>query len=293
MKAIPLDGLAKWSPWPARLLGLEPWTVPQRTLEKVEREYNLTKYAQCLQFYRSTSPPPNLEALVRWEGDPAGSLCLSLGNELFETTLQVAREQAFDLLASTLRPVLAECRTVIECGCGYGYNLWRLSQSFPELTFLGGEYSGNAVELAQALYRQSPQIRVTRFNFYDPATYEFIEAVKEPMVVFTCHALEQTPSAAAFIDALAAGRRHIRHVFHFEPVVELHDDSLLGLMRRGYAKANDYNMDLLSALRARPWVRILQTRADVFGANPLNPTSVIHWQFTPGMVCPPTPELKA
>jgi hypothetical protein len=52
-------------------------------------------------------------------------------------------------------------------------------------------------------------------------------------------------------------------------------------MRRRYVEANDYNRDLLSALQARSFVRIVETRDDVVGLNPFNPTSVIHWQFVP------------
>ncbi len=48
MKRIPLDELPAWSPWPARLLGLEPWRIPNRTLAKIDAEYDREKYAQCL-----------------------------------------------------------------------------------------------------------------------------------------------------------------------------------------------------------------------------------------------------
>jgi hypothetical protein len=283
MKPISLNDVVRWSPWPARLLGAAPWSVPDRVVEKVDHEYDKNKYARCREFYNATTPLPDPEAVKRFEFEaaPESALCISIGDELFEASLQEARQQAAALLVETLRPVLADCRTVVEYGCGYGYNLWTLSQHFPGLTFRGGDYSANAVELAAGLYRQTPRIRVARFNFYDESTYVMLDDAPGPVVAFTCHALEQLPSAVAFIDSLAKHRRNIRDVFHFEPVVQLHEESLLALMRRRYVEANDYNRDLLSALQARSFVRIVETRGDVVGLNPFNPTSVIHWQFVP------------
>ncbi len=50
--------------------------------------------------------------------------------------------------------------------------------------------------------------------------------------------------------------------------------STLGLTRQAYTIMNDYNTDLLTALKSLK-VRILKTEAEVFGGNPLNPTSII------------------
>jgi hypothetical protein len=52
------------------------------------------------------------------------------------------------------------------------------------------------------------------------------------------------------------------------------------LMRRRYAELNDYNRDLLSQLQRRSYIRILSIQTNVIGLNPLNPTSVIEWEFS-------------
>jgi hypothetical protein len=98
-------------------------------------------------------------------------------------------------------------------------------------------------------------------------------------VVFTSHALEQLPSAAHMLDVIKSYQRDVTTVFHFEPVYEMYDDSLLGLMRRRYTQVNDYNQDLLSLLQNRPDIRIVRLEPNVFGLNPFNPTTIIQWEF--------------
>ena len=43
-------------------------------------------------------------------------------------------------------------------------------------------------------------------------------------------------------------------------------------------RANDYNTDLLTATKALG-VNILDVKYDLIGGNPLNPTSLVSWQF--------------
>ena len=64
------------------------------------------------------------------------------------------------------------------------------------------------------------------------------------------------------------------------PVSEAPEASL-GLMCRRHAEINDYNHDLLSVLRSRTDIRIVRLDVDTLGLNPLNPTSVLHWEFIP------------
>jgi len=276
MKALNLNDLPEWSPWPSRLLGMDPWRVPKRTIEKVDSEYDKDKYAKCLAYY--TTVPVSVEAIRQFEHGN-GSACVALGNDLVVMTLSEAQLRYSKLLTETMYQEIEQSATVIELGCGYGYNLWMLKQSFRDKHFCGGEYSENAVCLASHLFHEDSAIGVSQFNFYD-RVYGILESAKAPITVFTSHAIEQLPHAASFFQALLQHRDKIKAVFHFEPVCELHDSTLLGLMRRRYAEVNDYNRDLLSELQR--WsddIRIVHTEAGVFGLNPLNPTSVVHWEF--------------
>lgn len=281
MTKIDLDELPKWSSWPSRLLGLTPWEVASRSIDKVDQEYDKDKYAKCLEYYSESGGIVTPEAVKQFEfgQDSSATICTSHGNDLVLTSLGEARARFYQLLVETMRHEIDKSAVVIELGCGYGYNLWMLKQRLQEGCFLGGEYSTNAVRLASGLFREDPAINVLQFDFYDQV-YEILESARQPITIFTAHAIEQLPESTSFFETLLRYRNKIKAVFHFEPAYELHDTTLLGLMRRRYAEINDYNRDLFSQLRERSeFTRIVRIEPDVFGLNPLNPTSVVHWEF--------------
>lgn len=281
MTKIKLDNLPQWSPWPSRLLGLSPWNMTERKIEKVEQEYDKDKYYRCLTYYSENVSEVTPERVKQFEfgQDPSNTVCVSHGNDLALMSLEEARTKFYHLMVKTMTHAIEQSATVIELGCGYGYNLWMLEQRFRNKRFLGGEYSKNAVCLASGLFREDPIITVVQFDFYDPV-YQILETVEQPITIFTSHAIEQLHDLVPFFEALLPHRNRIEAVFHFEPVYELHDATLLGLMRRRYAEVNDYNRDLLSQLRERSeFIRIVRTETDVFGLNPLNPFSIVHWEF--------------
>jgi SAM-dependent methyltransferase len=276
---VPLNDLPRWSHWPSILLGLTEWTVPERTRAKVEAEYDSDKYASCLAYLNSHPEvtPADLRALEFGGSDE--TVCISQGDRLVGTTLAHARELYVDLLLENLAPAISAAGSVVELGCGYGYNLGRLAERFPDAEYRGGDYSANAVEIASALYRNRDNLAVEPFDFYE-TPYSILEGLPEPIVVFTLHALEQVPSSGAVLDELIARRDKIGSVFHFEPLHELGGDSLLALMRRRYDELNDYNRDLAAELRARPGARVHRLEAGVLGLNPLHPVGIAHWEPT-------------
>jgi len=167
---------------------------------------------------------------------------------------------------------------VLELGCGYGYNLGVLREAEPDHLFIGGDYSQNAVSLARKLFRDHPEVTVSPFNFYDE-TWSIFDAVEERALVFTNHAIEQLPSVKSVLSTFNKYREKIACVIHLEPVFEFNDpNTTLGLMRQSYTLINDYNKDLFTCLEGMG-VKILKVEKDLFGPNPLNPTSLIVWQF--------------
>jgi hypothetical protein len=265
------------------LLNLVEFAPAERTIEKIEKEYNRDKYGKCLEEFHHLNDRATYEAIKQFEfGLPANrELCVSRQTRLYALTLQEARNAYYHLLVKTLARRLKAARTVVELGAGYGFNLWMLKRHFPKTEFVGGEFSRNAVQLSSLLNARLPanqRVRVARFNFYEPADYRLIGAAPSPVVVFTSHAIEQCPSAKLVVKNLLRLGSQIAAVFHFEPVPELSGDSLLGLLRRRYADLNDYNRDLLTLLRNHPSIRLDSVQANVFGHNPLNVTSIIEWK---------------
>lgn len=152
-RRIDLNDLSSWSAWPTRIFGLTPWTVPSRTIEKIDHEYDKSKYARCLDYYTRAGENTTPEEIIQFEIglDPASKGCMSLGNELYEVNISKATAEYYRFVVDTVRSEVEKCKTIVELGCGYGYNLWMLKQHFGAKTFVGGEYSNNAVKLAAHL----------------------------------------------------------------------------------------------------------------------------------------------
>ncbi|MDD4286970.1 MAG: class I SAM-dependent methyltransferase [Candidatus Peribacteraceae bacterium] len=284
-KRLSLNELPRWSNWLGRFLGVGPLSPIRRTREKIDAEYDKDKYASCLAYYRQHAQEGITVDQVRkeWEMRAVGSeSCVSFGDELFLLSSSESLTMNDQLLLEVLGPLAAQADSVVELGCGYGHNLWLLAQQFPGKTFFGGEYSPQAVTLAQELYRNNPSIHVEQFNFYDP-TYPILDRLEKGrrVLVFTRHAIEQLPSAANVCLVLPKYADRMTAVVHLEPLYETHGESLLALLRKRYTEMNDYNRDLLPLLRANPAVTVQEAQMNVFGLNPLNPTSVIRWICAP------------
>ncbi|MEX0696128.1 MAG: methyltransferase domain-containing protein [Dongiaceae bacterium] len=281
LRLLDLDELPRWSPWPARLLGLEPFVRPTRDLGKIEEEYDRGKWHQSLVAYRESerTPDPMQLRLMLFGADPGapraavrhGALCVASNEQLLTWHA--------DALANAMAHAIGRSATVVELGCGFGALLWHLAKRFPGRRYVGGEYAESAITLARELYATTPEIAVEKFNFYDP-DYAVLEAAEAPVTVFTSQAIEQLPSAAHVLDVIARYRDKIAAVFHLEPAYDLYDDTLLGLMRRRYIEINDYNRDLIRELRRRSDLRIVRIEPDVLGWNPFNALALVHWEFS-------------
>lgn len=280
MRNIDINDLPQWSPWPARLLGLEEFKQPKRDIDKIEQEYNQDKFATCLELYNKSGGTLDPLALRFSIGaDDLEQEC----NGVVDGELVIASERElidalFRLLPAALADHTRESNTILEMGTAFGANLWKLSELIPGKQYVGADYSENAIQLAKLLYADRSDIRVEKFNFYDER-YPVLSEIDAPVTVFTSQAIEQLPSAVPFVDALTRDRDKIAAVVHLEPAYGLHDDSLMGLLRRRYLEINDYNRDLLSELERRPGIDILDVKKDVMGFNAYNSLSLITWKF--------------
>jgi len=280
MLKIELNELPKYSPWVARLLKIAPFQKPVRTIAKIDAEYDKDKYAKLLQFYEQ-EPNTDIEELRSIELGYLPSekeICVSKGNELFLITATEAQGLDRRTLLDSIVPYITESRVIIELGAGYGYNLGVLREVEPDHLFIGADYSRNAVSLADKLFRDYPEITVSPFNFYDKA-WSVFDTLEERAVIFTHHAIEQLPSAASVMPTFTSYKEKIACVIHLEPVFEFNDaNTTLDLMRQSYTLTNDYNKDLFTCLKGMG-ANVLTVEKDIFGSNPLNPTSLVVWQF--------------
>ncbi len=275
-KPIALSDLPQHSLWPARLLGLAPWEDVRRDHAKVDQEYNLGNYKKCLDFFDHAAHKPSLQEVRRQEFGEVSTALSSRGDDLVLMDFWESYQAYYDLIAASVLPRAKGARTILELGCGYGYNLDMLRERAQGFAYCGGEFSPNAVALAGKLFKGD--IKVEPLDLY-AAAYPVLEAAEGPVVIYTAHAIEQIPDISNLFVVLVKHKDKIQEVIHCEPVQGLQGDSLLGLLRRSYTNACDYNRNLIEELRRRDDIEILEATPNVFGVNAFNATSVIRWRF--------------
>lgn len=265
MRQIDLnDYLSKDNLWACRLLGFEKFQQ-ERDTQLIEHEYNCKFYGKRLSDFGN-----DLNALrKRVNHGSDKEIVISIKDQL----LALQENLFLKIKRSYMLGILQEyCgdSSICELGAGFGQNFIWLNQQIHQEIY-GGEFSSNGVKLGRLL-----GFDIQHFNFYESATYEFI---RPQSTVFTAHAVEQVPDAGVIIDNLKQNKDKINCVIHFEPLYRNDRNNLIGLFRNKYALINNYNSNLLKLLHSDSDIEILLTKPDVYGRNPLNPTSIIIWRF--------------
>jgi hypothetical protein len=279
IQKISIDELPKYTPWVARILGLEHFARPVRDIAKIDAQYDRDIYAKLLA-YQKEHPDVTPADIRRQETikDPQQRVCFSMKGVLYVTSANEVQRIRDKALIDILAEPISRAKVVVELGCGYGYNLSLLNQAFPHCTWIGGEYSNNGVRLAERLFTDDQNISVIPFNYYDPE-WSILENLTEEALVITVFSIGELPQAAAVMPTFLKYKDKIAEVIHLEPAYELLDNqSTLDLMRRSYIELNNYNTDLLTALNSIG-AHVIEKQPYFIGTNPLCPISLIRWQF--------------
>src|SRR5215216_5024455 len=118
MKISSLDELPKFSKWPARLLGTEPWESKEKTDAEIEREFGREKWGVLLEKFKQ-SPGSRLEDVDRWAAGDAQNTLASVDQHIVEMTPDESHEAYIAFIANALEPQLP-ATAIVELGCGYG-----------------------------------------------------------------------------------------------------------------------------------------------------------------------------
>ncbi|HEX6576634.1 MAG TPA: class I SAM-dependent methyltransferase [Gemmatimonadaceae bacterium] len=282
MKISSLDELPKFSQWPARLLGLVPWSAKEKTPDEIEREFGREKWGALLERFKAT-PGARLDDVDRWAaGDDAAKVSLaSVDQHIVEMTAEESHEAYLAYIMSALEPHIAEASAIVELGCGYGSVILGLARkaAFQDLRYFAADFTSTGPELA-GLIAKSESIPLTtgRANLKENPVTDL--RIPEGALIYTAYAAQYVePLTDAFIEGVAALKP--RAVVHIEPVYEHCDPStLLGLLRQRYIQANGYNRNLSTILHdheARGSLEIVHESKPGFGPNPLLAASVIAW----------------
>lgn len=232
----------------------------------------------------------------RWVGSLLAGSLLSL--QLSEhSRASVTRLVVANMLLENVAP---QTKRIIELGSGWGANIFHLwlAGAPAGAEYAALEHTAAGREATQLLGALEPALRlVTRpFDYNKPDLTEFRSADKT--VVFTCYSIEQMTylNGSLFDELLAIPG--LERVIHIEPVgwqvrsalwraatsaatwivppgISLHVDV------RRTARRRRYNINLVESLRTLERAgRIVVERieADLAGANPLTPGTVIVWR---------------
>ena len=280
MKISSLDELPKFSPWPARLLGLEPWTTKAKSGDEIEREFGREKWGVLLERFHA-HPEARLEDVDRWAaGDGDATTLASVDQHIVEMSPAESHEAYIAYIASALEPHLP-ATALIELGCGYGSVILGLARkaAFQDIAYLAADFTSSGPELAQGLAKRESIGLVTGRADFNASPLTNLE-IPEGALIYTAYAAQYVESLNdGFVEGLAALRP--KAVVHIEPLYEHCDPStLLGLLRQRYIQANGYNRNLSTILHdheALGSLEIIHESAPGFGPNPLLAASVIAW----------------
>lgn len=275
-----IDDLPAYSPWPARLLGIEQWGRGKRSSEDTWREYQLDKWNPLLEKVRADATINSIEEADRLFFQTPDASLRSIGDSLELLTADSAQTRYFDLVLETLKR-FAPLESIVEFGAGYGSIILRLAKH-PDLSktqFFAGEYTQAGVDLITLLAtRQNTPVYSGRCELGAGIITSL--PIRPGAIIYTSYsACYKTEIESNFIEGLVALQPKV--VVHFEPIYEhCINHTVTDFMRKRYIEVNGYNQNLKRILdegQANGHIRILEERPKVIGLNPLLPASVIIW----------------
>jgi hypothetical protein len=301
-RPISLTEASKYSPWPERLLGIDPWTKPQRKADDILREYNDGWYASLLALWekhaasKPTSPLAFFHQMIRdvsteTEKNYAvyrtrmDEALISIGNDFAIGDLVLLSEMYRLMIVRFVEDIIHAhgVSTLVETGCGTGINLFFTHALAGISRFIGGEICSNAVALGNRICSDlSLPGDFSIYDYHDPESLcALVSGVSEDYALLTCHSIEQIQvRESGFINTILALTHKPKVVIHIEPV-QWKDGSFISRLCEKYATINRYNQDLgdlLAEKEAAGAISIVERRKRCFGISAFNPSSLIAWR---------------
>ncbi|MES2294533.1 MAG: hypothetical protein V4527_14615 [Pseudomonadota bacterium] len=275
-------------------------SLPRGTVRRdqhwIEREYGREKWPAVLAEARrliaggETRLGALLWNLTIWEyGDDLDSEIevVLLGKRVRMPTVS-ALAGFYELIRSSiLRSCRPDTKTILDLGAGWGRSLFLAWENGAPRSARYGclEYTPSGRDCAELIASAAPGMRL-KTAYFDLRAPELSSWRNEDhTVVFSVYGVEQVPDiTTAFFEQILALSPAV-DVIHIEPVGWQYraDLALAGLegSSQAYAIANDTNRNLwmrIKDLEKKGRVEIVRVIPDVYGLNPNNAASIIHWR---------------
>lgn len=276
-----LNDLPRFSPWPARLIGVENFQRSARTNAENQREYNDDKWRLALDNYLASPVKKTCFELLDEDLENQSELVVCRDGSLCKMTAGACYDTHLSLLAERIAPLLP-APALVDLGAGTGRILFGLAAriAMKGTQLIAAEFTRNGRELISAVADYSKlNVSVLACDFSNPEPLQ--GSIPPDAILFTSMAVVCVPQLREqFVTALL--RYRPRAVIHFEPIAQHCDvGTLLGLMQLRYLQTNDYNTDLLPLLTsamANRRLTVTDERHQLLGYNPFLTGSVIQWR---------------
>jgi hypothetical protein len=278
-----LDELPRYSKWPARLLGLEPFGRKTKNEAELNREYEVEQWKPLLKSAKESPTPMTVTDVDRMMFGQSKDVFCRIQDEFRVMSGTDCYGLYHELIADTLESLLP-CSSLVEIGAGYGSIILNLAKRhrFLDLPIHAYEWTPSGRELTKELAKNdglSPEI-----GFCDLNSKEVLDPPPpEGSIIFTSSVFPCIPELKKeSILSLASTRP--KAVVHFEPIYEEYEESSLWeSMVLSYLHINDYNRNALSVLESLEGdkiIEITQRKRACWGYNALLPHSVLIWKPT-------------
>lgn len=277
---IGLNDLPKYSPWPARLLGLEEWSRPERTQKDIQREFETETYAPQYSYLLSNPEVNDFFRLHSALHPNSKNLVCSSQGQFKQLALQDVYTLDLAVIAANLARFLP-ASAIVDIGAGTGRTLVGLGELgiFSELPLFGLEKMPSARQIiSEMATRKGVSVHV-----------EECDLTRSPL-----SSSGQIPENAIFytnsvLYTLNHDIRHIienilpykpRVVLHFEPALHSFDSTTLyGKLCAAYLEINKYNMSFDSELKNLDGdiIDIVFEDTNIFTSNPFFSRSIVAW----------------
>lgn len=278
---IEINNLPLYSPWCARIIGLEQENIHYKTPEEVKREYADEKWKEVCSLLEES---PGIR-LYELESKLFGNdmIVTYFDNKLLLMKAWSARKKLYSLYFERMKPYFAKMHCLVELGAGYGSVIMNLLLRVPEekRKVYSGEYTSSGLK-AQSILARNEGLSIAT------GECDFFSLKKAPVFLEAKHGVVFTSWAVAYVPLLTPSfvdyflEFEPQYVIHFEPCYNLFSmDTLHGQMCRRYMQLNDYNRNLVEILceaQRNKKIDIVYVEKNFYGTNPLAPVSMIVWK---------------
>ena len=280
LRKLTMDEIPVWSPWPARLLSIEPFDIIHKTPEAIIREFGVDKWGALLKFF-SEKDKFTLADVEAMEQDPNELIpCFQSELGFYLAKVKQASSYQINLYRDTLSPHAGAASCLVELGAGYGSKLLGLSEKAPfdKLPLYAAEYTQSGCDLIKLIAQKTnKQVQVGQCDL-DELSVDGLEIPKDS-IIFTSYSAVYAPALRkGFVNFISKFKPKV--VVHFEPCYEFFDSQTLhGLMCKRYMELNGYTKNIASVIETgcKEIGANFETEHNVFGSNPFLPLSVIKW----------------